>query len=627
VELMKLRRDTNPGTISAVEESALLRQREPTPLPRSATRLSHRSWTFLIAAAIVVAGGLVLYNFAGGHKPAPPFQTMSIERSTSAGEVRQAAVSPDGKYVAFTLGDEGKRSLWVRQVATHRDIQLIKPGSSVSCCLSVSPDANYIYFVGHEAASETSQLFQVATLGGDSRKMAAAVATRVGFAPDGKRFAFVRETTSAVTAMMVASIEGGEQQQLAERKVPDPFAIGGAAWSPDGKWIASGAYSNGRCFVVVVPAGGGQVRQIGSEGWLHVGRVSWLGDSSGLVVTAQESASAPWPIWEISYPDGRMRRITNDLNDYEDVSLTADSQMLVAVEGELQSNLWTAPEGATDRATQISSGAGTQDGYFGLNWTPDGHILYASRASGTRELWLTDVTGADRRQLTWDANLTFFSSPVVCPDGSAIVYASGIFGDANLWRFDLDGGKRVQLTREGTNGVPSCSPDGKWVVFNAWRGGELMLWKIPAYGGVAEQLTNYPSAYPVVSPDGKWIAFENESYPGRNYLSVIPFAGGPPARSFDNSYSYPAGHPVFRWSLGSRALDYIDTRAGVSNIWRQPLGGGPPHQVTHFPSGQLFNFAWSPDGRELAVARGSSTSDAVLIRNFGAEARSDRALR
>jgi Tol biopolymer transport system component len=64
------------------------------------------------------------------------------------------------------------------------------------------------------------------------------------------------------------------------------------------------------------------------------------------------------------------------------------------------------------------------------------------------------------------------------------------------------------------------------------------------------------------------------------------------------------------------AIDYIDARDGVANIWRQPLDGGQPHQISDFTSGLIFNFAWSTNGKDLAVARGSTTSDVVRIRHF-----------
>src|SRR5438105_3031879 len=72
----------------------------------------------------------------------------------------------------------------------------------------------------------------------------------------------------------------------------------------------------------------------------------------------------------------------------------------------------------------------------------------------------------------------------------------------------------------------------------------------------------------------------------------------------------------FHWSTDSHALTYVDTQKGASNIWSQPLGGGPPKKLTDFTSDRIFSFAWSRDGKRLVLARGTETSDVVLIRNF-----------
>ena len=68
-----------------------------------------------------------------------------------------------------------------------------------------------------------------------------------------------------------------------------------------------------------------------------------------------------------------------------------------------------------------------------------------------------------------------------------------------------------------------------------------------------------------------------------------------------------------RWTPDGRALTYIDTRSGFSNIWSQPLDGKKPVQLTNFTTGRIFNFDWSREGKWLALARGSLTSDVVLI--------------
>ena len=125
------------------------------------------------------------------------------------------------------------------------------------------------------------------------------------------------------------------------------------------------------------------------------------------------------------------------------------------------------------------------------------------------------------------------------------------------------------------------------------------------------------------SPDGTRIAYlaapespvVNPSSPSGsqpNQLKVITFDGGTLLHQFD--WPLSAGEP--RWAPGGEAIDYVVTRNGVSNIWRQNLAGGTPKQITNFESGQIFDFDWSRDGKQLAWTRGSESSDVILITNF-----------
>ena len=117
--------------------------------------------------------------------------------------------------------------------------------------------------------------------------------------------------------------------------------------------------------------------------------------------------------------------------------------------------------------------------------------------------------------------------------------------------------------------------------------------------------------------DGKWIAFSNESEPGKLKLVVVPFHGGQPAESFEVVSGSPAGmYRDVHWSRDGRALTYVDTRKGVSNISSQPLDGGAPRQLTDFKSGLIFAFAWSADGKRVALACGTHASDVVMMKDF-----------
>jgi Tol biopolymer transport system component len=142
-----------------------------------------------------------------------------------------------------------------------------------------------------------------------------------------------------------------------------------------------------------------------------------------------------------------------------------------------------------------------------------------------------------------------------------------------------------------------------------------------------EMITQSPAAWELdvlaISPEGKRIAYVaapgtpviNPSSPSGsqpNQLKVIAFDGGTLMHQFD----WPASAWRPRWAPRGEAIEYVLTKDGVSNIWQQRLAGGPPKQVTHFDSGEIFDFEWSPDGRQLALTRGSESSDVILISNF-----------
>jgi Tol biopolymer transport system component len=355
----------------------------------------------------------------------------------------------------------------------------------------------------------------------------------------------------------------------------------------------------------------GTVSPLTARQWYGIHRVAWLRDGSGLVmVTSDYNGFEAQQLWFLSYPDGAARRITNDLSNYSQyhLSLTADSSALLALKSDRVCNIWVAPEGARSQAKQITFGsAGRDDGIYGLAWTPEGKLVYSALAFHNQAIFSMKADGTEVRQLTagdyWDSRLA------VTRDGRYILFQSTRTGRWNIWRMDSDGNNLRQLTYGASDASPHCSPDGQWLFYAS----DAKLYKVALEGGEPLRLFAQSADYPVVSPDGQLVAFPyfDEQLKTRR-VAVISAETGQRVKTFDFGYYWD----YVRWTPDGRAVAYIKTQGDVSNIWAQPLDGGKAVPLTNFKSELIFNFAWSNDGKQLALARGNETSDVVLIKDL-----------
>jgi Tol biopolymer transport system component len=579
----------------------------------------------LVTLLFVTAGiGFAIFKLLGRSNSSAPFQGMKISRLTSSGKAlwTTLSISPDGKYVAYVIDDNRQQGLWVKHVATRANLQIVPPAEVEYRGATFSRDGNHIYYSSSYKNNPTGALYQVPVVGGTIRKILEGIDGPVTFSPDGKRLAFVRDILSkAERALIVANVDGSDEQTLAARKNPDYFVRRGPAWSPDGKIIACSAGSNIGSYqnVVAVRVEGGSEEPISSRKFVEVGQVSWLRDGSGLLFTAAEERPSPTQVYHLSYPDGVLQRVTNDLANYFAVSLTADLTAFVAVQQEIPSRIWVVPNGDALRARQITSGK--LDGSDGICWTPDNRIVYQSTTGGAFDLWITDADGANQKQLTIQSLAAgsasvAYASPVISPDGRHLIFKANRTGSFDIWRMDINGGNLKQLTNDGAAFSPQVSPDGQWIIYTSNSLGKDALLKVGIDGGTPVPLTDKPSPQPAISPDGKWIAcyYGDEVSNSPWKIALIPFEGGRPSKLLDVPPTVSIETPI-RWTPDRRGVAYVDTRNGVSNIWSQPLDGGPPKQLTYFNADRIFRFDWSPDGKQLACSRGSDTSDVVLMSN------------
>lgn len=584
---------------------------------------ARRPWSkkLIVAALFVVVAvtGLGIYWLSVSRQALDksqgvPFRQMDISRVTTSGKITHAAISPDGKYVAHVTKDTEGDSLWVRNVAAPSWVRVAGPAVTEYVSVTFAPDGNSVYYLTVDRDKGNTALYRVPVLGGPS-SMAAYDVGPIGFSPNGRQITFIRKVDDG-SRLIIAEADGANERILATRRQPEFFRgyWNAPAWSPDGKTIACqvrlnderGQYET----VVAVSVEDGSQMPLSSQRWNYAGQPVWLADGSGLLVTAQERATAPAQIWHIALDSGAAMRVTHDLNDYHDLSITSDSSRLAAVQDNSVSSIWVVPEGDARRAKQIASDAGwIQE----MAWTPDGRIVYRSNASGGAEIWLMNADGSNAKQLTTNARAS--RGLTVSPDGQYIFFASDRAGRFNIWRVDKDGHDLKQLTTGDDEFYPHSTPDGQWVVYQC---GELepRLWKVPVDGGEPMQLTETRAMRPAVSPDGELIAYhylDPDANKARWRIGVVSSAGGARLKQFD--FPPTTKWRFIRWSPDGKSIAYANNPGGLSDIWLQPLDGSPRTQLTDFKAEQIVVFDWSPDGRSLAFVRGVETNDVVLISN------------
>jgi eukaryotic-like serine/threonine-protein kinase len=582
----------------------------------------------LIGAAILVVAatvGSVLYRFVQ-HKPStqPPYQSIHMTRLTNTGKSRMASISPDGKYVVHVIEDGGMQSLWVRQVATANNVQIVAPAEVQYFGMTFSPDGSYIYYVAASKNASNTVMYQVPALGGNPKKVMEDVDAPIAMSPDGSQIAYIRFLPAkGEDDLLVSKVDGSGEHVLDRSNLPDRYCYSwfkqscGVSWSPDGRHLvvmtAQGTLGiNTTWGLLDVPLQAeSKKKTIVPARWASSGRAAWVADGSGVILDSADPSSSQSPqLWYVSFPEGGVRQITHDVNRYFGVSLTADSNALVTVQSEVSSVISTAPLGGSSER-QLTTGHGTSDGHDGVAFTPDGGVIYTSNINGHLDLWSIGAQGRAPGgapvQLTFNAGNN--SSPRVTPDGQAIVFTSNRDGQSNIWKMKIDGSEPVQLTHGRMDRFPEIAPDGKWVIYGSAISGRFSVWKIPFSGGTAVKVNDAIWANATPSPDGKLLAvtsFEERTGWGQ---SVVPVEGGEPVKVAQPSVAR------FQWTPDSKFIVYVDSRNGVSNLWSQMVKGGTRRQITNFSSGLIFDFAISHDGKQVILARGSVSSDVILINN------------
>jgi serine/threonine protein kinase/Tol biopolymer transport system component len=561
---------------------------------------------------VLVAAFGAAYSYWKSRSPAVASEFLTIdrpERLTSTGNAALAAISPDGRYVAHVKNEPGAPSLWMRQTATTSDVEIVAGAPVRYAGVSWAPDGNHVFYVTYEIAGGLGTLYRIPALGGMPQKILEDIDSRISFSPDGSQFTFARGYPAEGTAwVMIANADGTNVRKLAELQKPDQIALQGPAWSSDGRTIVAPARSlrdGPHMLIVAIDVASGEVTRLEGR-WNSVLDLEWVRGTQTFVAPVADLLTASPQLWQFSYPGSERRRLTNDLNTYASVSLSADGTALTTVQAEAVSNLFVSAFDKVGEAVQITRGRGRADGQTGLDWTPDGQIVFVSGASGRQQVWIADAEGRNVRQLTASPQEPVFRLSVT-PDGKYIVFQRFSDRHMRIWRMRLDGSEQRIITNGELDQAPVAAPGGM-VYFNRIVNGTPRTFKVPIEGGEAVQVSEHNFRPLDVSPDGSQllgIAWDAKAQ--RSVLGIMPAAADAPPRLL-------AGLPTFTggFSVDGKSIIFPVVGRGTVQIDRADLASGKVEVVGSVPD-FAFNGSLSADGKRIVLSRGGVVSDVLLL--------------
>ncbi len=515
------------------------------------------------------------------------------------------------------VDSEGNESLWLRHLASESNVQIIPPEHVQYAALRFSPEGSHIYLSHTQLvsgpASQEYDLYRIRVLGGTPQLLVKDVDTTPSFSPDGRRFVFVRanDPNPGKYHLLIANADGSNEKSI----FSGPMAIvaSDSAWSPDGKAIIATIFDQTKdsiSAVISIDPDTGAQRTISRPPFTVLNNLSWLPDGRALAVTfsTMETNFIRQQIGLISYPDGKLRPITADTNDYANLSVSADGATIASVMRQSVRDVYVSSGQKADYsdARQVNSG----DPVSEVAWAKDANLLIG-QGSSIREI---SPNGEHKGEIASDKESAAME-PSGCSDGH-LVFARGILKtlSVNIWGSEADGTGLHRLTEGKRDMFPMCSPDSKTVFYIDMTVPAYM--KVSIDGGqperVTKELAEVNASYDIAR-DGKTVVLGTHDFKSqRPAISLISLDSGQVLRILEYD---PRHRGQLRFSPDGKGIVYPVREKGVDNLWLQPLDGGPGRQLTNFGSLKIYSYQWSPDRKSLALVCGDSPSDLVLIQN------------
>lgn len=571
-----------------------------------------RGWVFAALFFFVAALSVfAFYYFRAASAPPISFENITLRKLSQSGDVTFTQITPDGKSIVYsTIDENGTRSLWIRRVEDKNALRLVANelrqfwGGT-----AVSPDGSQIFYALSDENARYATLYRISALGGAPRKLIERANDVGAISADGQKILFVRRNEENLQILSANTADGGGERVIHMSQPDEIFRD--PQFSADDKSIffSKRKTVNDKVFwsLIEIPAGGGAERVILESGGERIGELAVLKNGEGILLNKSDDVSKLQQIYYLSLADGKLRRITNDLNSYNGIGVSADGTKIATTQNLTARDIWVGKDAESLRRVTTESNVHS-NGVF----TPDGRIVYDALDNNRAAVWIMNADGSGAQQLT--SNDSFDYEPHISPDGRFIIFTSDRTGERKLWRMNLDGSNPALLANvAGATYAPVVVPNLPTVWFRWNRENRQILAKIPAAGGdPVEQQPPFGDDLWAISPDGKQLAQVFFDEPDDQFkVRVRPAEAAEPAKVFNIAAAY-----FLKWTPDGKNLLYRSLEASpemLSAVWMQPLSGGAPKQFLSVKPDRVFNLSYSPDGKQMLIIRTKTVTDAVML--------------
>jgi Tol biopolymer transport system component len=603
----------SPAAVAGLEES------QHAPVAGATAASSRRRhlplWIWVVAAvALGASAAAVLWRLqkADAFWKNPIADAEFARITDSEGTEQAAAVSRDGRFVAFLSDRDGRVDVWVTQVGTGRFYNLSRGISSEFVNPSVrtlgfSPDGALVTFWTRKPGTQASDIniLAVPILGGQPRPFLEDAA-ELDWSADGSRLVY--HTPGPGDPMFVTDssrISNTPPIFRAPTGLHSHFPV----WSPDQSFIY---------FVQGTPPDRMDIWRIGTTGagperiTFHNSRVShpvFLDPRTLLYLATDASGSGPW-IYGMDIWKRVPHRVSPGFETYTSLAAGVGSGCLVATLTASKTTLWRLSNGGASLSGSAPSRVAVTTGSAMAPRLGPGYLLYVSSQDGGDSLWKQQ--GDSETTLWSSAGARIAGAPAIDAQGRRVAFIARQHGRALLYVVNSDGTDVNAVDRSlEWQGAPAWAPDGRSIAAVALEGGVPRVFIASVDGGEPRLLSHDYALEPVWSPDGRFVLFSGPDV-GTTFPVQRVAADG--SASTSSGLTLTRGSRHLRFLADGRTLVAAKGEIRHKNLWAIDFETGAERQLTGMaPDFEIRDFDISADGREIVVERVQTQSQVVLL--------------